>query len=512
MDFDAIEALVTERIGLVIRDKDRQNFQQNIGARLKTRGVTDKEYLDFLRGAGAAAQEEWDKLHFALTVGESYFFRDRGQIDLIRDVVFPALIRENQAARKMRIWSAGCSTGEEPYSLAMLLDNLLPDLAEWDIRILATDLNRFALEKARLGLYPEWSFRKMEPVWRDRYFVRSKFEWQLDRKIRKMVEFRTGNLAADPLPDSSAGLADLDFIFCRNVFIYFSRETVEWIAERMSRALRPGGYFMSGHGELFNLKLPELRVEMHPNSVIYRRLDGPAPARVPVRPPAAAASVAPAPPPAPEPPTSSPPSPPAPPARPPSRPAPALMGRETSKVSAGSDISKDSPEDVQTDEYAQLEELMRAHRYEDLIRRTGQAAQMPIDNPALYLVARAYANLGDHASALVACERALEGGIARASEVLLLKARIIEESGHPEQALELLRRALYLDPDNVPAYLEMAEAYDRIGQPNRARKQRETALSLLKKLNSGTEIDRYEGITAGELTGDLETLLARNHE
>ncbi len=493
----AIELLVTERIGIVIRDKDRSNFDQTIAARLKVKRQTEADYLVFLQMGGPAAAEEWDKLHFALTVGESYFFRDRGQMDLIRDTIFPSIFREKADSRHIRIWSAGCSTGEEPYSLAMLLDFMFPDKTGWTIDVLATDLNKFALEKARLGVYSEWSFRKMEPAWRDRYFVKTGFEWQLDRSIRKMVTFRENNLTLNNLPDPSAGLASLDFIFCRNVFIYFSRETVAQIATGMARALRPGGYFLVGHGELFNLNIPDLRQEMFPNSVLHRRQEGDRPAPrsaltrpVPLEPPETTTTIqvtAPA----------------------PAAPTEAMPAAPPPPVRATPFVFSATPAEALPIDF--LEGLLIQRRYRDIIQKAGPPESRPVGDPVLGLLARAYANLGDHARALLACERALENGVGTVA-ILVLQAQIIEESGHAARALEILRKALYLDPGYIPAYLEMAEALEREGQPDRARKQRETALGLLKKLNSGTEIDRYEGTTAGHLVRDLELILSRSHE
>lgn len=532
---DEIEALVTERTGIVIRDKDRRNFESTIRARLRATELDGPGYRLFLKQGGPGAAEEWERLHFALTVGESYFFRDQGQMDLIRDVVFPALLRENKPDRKLRIWSAGCSTGEEPYSLAMILDDMLGDENEWNVQILATDINKHALDKARLGVYGEWSFRKMDEARRDRYFKRIDQEWELEERIRSMVSFREVNLAALQLPDPARDLSDIDFIFCRNVFIYFGRETVERIANDMARGLRPGGYFLAGHGELYNLTLPDLRLEMHPGSVIHRKLEigaarsvseKPKPVVVPTPSQTAPSQSAPG----------SPPRPPlapiqdnrpAPTARPveratpsatslPGSPRPPSASESRTKAPLTPPTKKPAPpaaapETVGKQDLEPLEDLLRARRYRELITRIGPRENYASGDPVLYLAARALANLGEHEQALEACRRASQGA-ERPAEIMVLEAQILEESGQARAALEILRQALYLTPDYIPGYLEMAAAYDREGDSARARKQRQTALGLLKKLNSGTEIDRYEGTTAGELALGLEGLLSRSDE
>ena len=154
-----------------------------------------------------------------LTNGETYFFRDHGQFDLLRLRLLPELIERRRDAKTLRLWSAGCSSGEEAYSLAMLLDMLLPKRDGWNILILGSDIDEAALAKARRGHYGQWSFRMAPPALKQRYFQRKGDEWMLDERIRSMVTFRTSNLIGETFP--SAELRDMDLILCRNVFIYF---------------------------------------------------------------------------------------------------------------------------------------------------------------------------------------------------------------------------------------------------------------------------------------------------
>src|SRR6185369_9731239 len=121
------------------------------------------QYLQRLAAQPDAASDPWRDLVCDLTIGESYFFRDQGQMALLRDHLLPELIARNASSRCLRLWSAGCSTGEEPLTLAMLLDELLPQRASWKVTILGTDLNPAAIEKARSGTYGTWSFRGVPP-------------------------------------------------------------------------------------------------------------------------------------------------------------------------------------------------------------------------------------------------------------------------------------------------------------------------------------------------------------
>ncbi|TAN58870.1 MAG: chemotaxis protein CheR, partial [Rhodospirillales bacterium] len=176
--------------------------------------------------------------------GETYFFRDQGQIDLLRLRLLPELIRRRQDTKQLSLWSAGCASGEEAYSLAMLVDMLLPERDGWDIKILGNDIDQTALAKARRGLYGQWSFRMVPPALHQRYFQQRGDRWVLDERIRRMVSFRALDLIEGPYPGGD--LRDMDLILCRNVFIYFNPGAVKGVADKLSATLSEGGYLLTG--------------------------------------------------------------------------------------------------------------------------------------------------------------------------------------------------------------------------------------------------------------------------
>ncbi len=158
-----------------------------------------------------------------LTVGETYFFREQKSLEILEGYVLPELIRtRRENEKRLRIWSAGCCTGEEPYSIAILLAKLIPDLKDWKITILGTDLNPRSLQKASEGVYSEWSFRGT-PEWvGERYFTRAKDgRWAVLPSIKKMVTLHYLNLAEDAFPSLLSNTNAMDVIFCRNVLMYF---------------------------------------------------------------------------------------------------------------------------------------------------------------------------------------------------------------------------------------------------------------------------------------------------
>lgn len=202
-------------------------------------------------------------------IGETYFFRDHGQFDLLRLCLLPELIKRRRGAKKLLLWSAGCSSGEEAYSLAMLVDMLLPKHDGWDILILGSDIDQTALEKARRGRYGQWSFRMVSPSLQQQYFQRQGNEWVLDERIRRMVTFRAGDLIREVI--SGGELRDMDLIVCRNVFIYFPADAVAAVAEKLAAALSEGGYLMTGHTELIGHRVQNLQTRLFAEGVVYQR-------------------------------------------------------------------------------------------------------------------------------------------------------------------------------------------------------------------------------------------------
>ena len=201
--------------------------------------------------------------------GETYFFRDHGQFDLLRLRLLPELIERRRNAKTLRLWSAGCASGEEAYSLAMLVDMLLPARDGWNILILGSDIDETALAKARRGHYGQWSFRMVPPALKHRYFRHKDDEWLLDERIRSMVTFRAGDLIGESCVD--AQLQDMDLILCRNVFIYFGAVAVAAVADKLAAALNKGGYLMTAHTELIGHRVRNLQSRLFAEGVVYQR-------------------------------------------------------------------------------------------------------------------------------------------------------------------------------------------------------------------------------------------------
>lgn len=181
----------------------------------------------------------------AMTTNESFFFRDTSPFRTLREVILPRLIEARRSVRHLRIWSCAASTGQEPYSVAMILAEMGDALRGWEVEILATDYSRPALERARAGLYNQFEVQRgLPPELLDRYFAREGSDWRLAEPIRRMVHFRDANLL-DPF--DTVGRYDL--VFCRNVLIYFDTPTKADVLDRLSRVLAPDGFLFLGGSE-----------------------------------------------------------------------------------------------------------------------------------------------------------------------------------------------------------------------------------------------------------------------
>lgn len=234
---------------------------------MESLGISEKVYYQLLASDFTQSGMEWAELVLLVTTGETYFFRDKIQIELLQKQILPELIDTNCRRRTLKIWSAGCATGEEAYSLAILVDGILPDRAGWEISILGTDINKHYLERAAKGTYGNWSFRNFKPD--ERYFHKLGENWQIDERIRSMLTFRPCNLIQDDFPDAET--RDVDLILCRNVFIYFDAATIAAVARKFAHTLNSGGYLMTAPGEVPNQKIPGLTPKIFPGLVIYRR-------------------------------------------------------------------------------------------------------------------------------------------------------------------------------------------------------------------------------------------------
>lgn len=247
--FAHFQQFLIEESGLYFDEHRLSTLAEKLSERLEVCGV--KSYEDYYRYLkfNSKRRLEFKSLVDTLTIGETFFFRNEAQFEVLKNFVLPQLFKRElkHVLPKIRIWCAGCSTGEEPYSLAILLKELLPNFERWEISILATDINRNSLKSCATGIYGSRTIQTVSSLYLEQYFTRSGQNYLLSDVIKKMVKFTPHNLARDPY--TLPGMLEVDIIFCRNVTIYFDLATLKKVVAGFSTCLLPDGFLFIGHSE-----------------------------------------------------------------------------------------------------------------------------------------------------------------------------------------------------------------------------------------------------------------------
>ncbi len=267
-EFRLFRDLIHRECGLYFGDNKRAFLSSRIGKRLTAKSMGSfYRYYRYLKEGGREQEEELLRLLDILTINETAFFRNRPQFEFLEDVVIPEIAEEKRKRGDFlfRIWSAGCSTGEEPYSIAIsALESLSPRSA-WEIRIYASDLSLTALERADQGIYPEAKLQGVGPERGSRYFTESVDGFRIREEVKRLVIYDFHNLKHEN------GLRDLDVVFCRNVLIYFDPDEQQRVVAKLVRALKPGGYLFLGHSESVQGKIEDLKFVHHGRGTAYRK-------------------------------------------------------------------------------------------------------------------------------------------------------------------------------------------------------------------------------------------------
>jgi chemotaxis protein methyltransferase CheR len=265
-DFDALRQLIREHCGIWLGDSKVTFLQVRLADRLRARNISSaQEYYYFLK-YDAHGHEEMQRLIDAVTVNETWFFRETGPIDAWRKTVLPDLIKRSG---RLRMWSAGCATGEEPYTLAMLLLEDYPATAAARFEILATDISQRALEAARAGVYDPYSLRHTEPYWLAKYFQpASGGRQEVCENVRRLVRFGQANLID---PALAQRVRAMDAILCRNVIIYLDDQSRRAALTNFYAALKPAGHLMLGHSESLVHTVTPFEVARVGGTIMYRK-------------------------------------------------------------------------------------------------------------------------------------------------------------------------------------------------------------------------------------------------
>lgn len=429
-----------------------------------------------------------------LAVGETYFFREPATFAVLEQQILPALIADRRTSgKRIRIWSAGCSTGEETYSLAILLARLIPDIERWSITLLGTDINPRFLAMAANSTYREWSFRGV-PAWVRRGYFHDLGggSYALLPGVKKLARFDYLNLVDDAYPCFENDTAAMDIVMCRHVLMYFDAAAAHAVVQKLRRALVNGGWLIVSQTEASATLYSGLASVTFPDSLIYRKEgDGQAvgidtswrtdrdstalvvPAVAELR--------------------------------------PLDVGATSILVDATGAPAQSEPTELQLAARKAMDSTADANGPAHVEHGNGERA---LDTPyaediggpqGLAQLARAHANRGRLGNARQYCEAAVSTDKLN-PELRYLLASILMEQGHLEDAAACLKQVLYLDPNFVLAHFALGAAYRREGRFDQATRHFAIAARLLRTCAPGTSLPLAEGLSAARLLDIIETM------
>jgi chemotaxis protein methyltransferase CheR len=275
-EFRLLRDFIHERFGLFFEDSQRGSLRGRLAGRLASLDLMSfEDYYHYLR-FGPQKADELQRMVSHLTNNETYFYRENPQLNVFADTVLKNLKERKSEAddRRLRVLSAGCSTGEEVHTLAMIVYDSGQFFWNWDVQIVGMDVDTAALEKARKGVYHQNSFRSISPALVERHFVKQGTGAQVKDSIRKLVRLRHGNIVD---PASYEGLRPLDVVFCRNVLIYFSDAMIGKVVRIFHEVLAPGGYLFLGHAESLS-RITDLFTPIRfQGAMVYQKAGAPLP-------------------------------------------------------------------------------------------------------------------------------------------------------------------------------------------------------------------------------------------
>lgn len=398
--------------------------------------------------------EMWQALLAAFTIGETYFMRDPQHFKLLRETILPALIlnRRQTGQLQLDVLSVACSTGEEPYSMAIVMNELLPDIAHWTINLYGLDINAAALAQAQRAVYRTWSFRHVNDTFLRRYFVPHEEAYALRQEIVEQVTFVRGNLT-NPLP-----LPSFDIIFCRNVLLYFTARHVQIAEDNLYRALKPEGWLVLGSAEALRHRRERWQISPLTDAPFYQKTHR--------------------------------------------QPTPPLRQVTIPDPSQPLPIAAPAPVDV-GDAVAAL----RAGDFDHAEQLMGQRLQeAPNDARASTLLAFIFANRKAYPEARVQLENALRAD-PTLSDAHYLRAVIFNEQLEASQAERSLQAALYYHRDHLPSLLMWGLLLLQRGDLPRAHKIWERARTYAADRPVDDLLSDVSEMSVGQMLGMLAAQL-----
>jgi chemotaxis protein methyltransferase CheR len=477
---------VSGKLGLYFPRERWQDLARGAGSCARTFGHRDAwSCIEWLL-SHPVAKSELERLASYLTVGETYFFRDEPAFAALKAHTLPELIRRREDDKHLRIWSAGCCTGEEPYSIAILLGQMIPNLDDWNLTLLATDINPDFLRKAESGQYGEWSFRGTPPWIRQRYFsAAGQSRFDIDAGVRRRVTFSYLNLAEDVYPSLLNSTNAIDIIFCRNVLMYFSQEHTQKVICKLHRCLADDGWLVVSPSEASQRLFTGFTTVNYPGAIFFKKgalrpgltgadtvqsfnlpvSHGSSPREADTR---------------------------------------SLMSHRPTTLHRAAGLHRPAPRDL----LREADVLYDQGRYHEAIETLRVVlAQNPVNAKVMTRLAKTLANQGRLADAVVWCEKAIAADKLDPAAHYLL-AIILQEQGQDANTAVSLKRALYLDPDFALAHFALGNLARLQGRHQESQRHFGNAIAVLANYSEDDCPPESEGVTAGRLKEIIQAATA----
>ena len=485
---------VSERMGLYYNDANLLTLLKGVEKATNTFGYRDVKTCIQQMLKIKWNEAEIQTLASYLTVGETYFFRHIEQYDYFIDKILKKELLASPNHKELKIWSAGCCTGEEAYTFAIMLKHNLPLLnRKLKVTIVGTDINPVYLAKAKEGLYSKHSFRKTPKNIVNKYFTKmDKMNYKLNSEIKEMVTFDYLNLGTDSYPLKKKNVYDFDVVFCRNVFIYFNEKTIEDVVSRMQKTLRKNGCFFVSPTETMMIPRSIFHAVRTDKLMIFKKtVSKQHKTLLPLK----------------------------------------ATKNLTDKKSSSASYKKAKPIEkigrnaVKQKQFDQIKEkpislenvmqsvdvLMKDGRYEALIPLIKDDILQKTKNKQLLryayqMLTNVYVNIGEVEEAIKVCKKAIASD-KLSPEMHYLHSTVLFNAGKRDEAIVALKKVLYLNNQHIMANFTLGNLYRNLGRRKNAEKYFKKTLSFLNILPKTQELYDSGGITAGNLINMVDDII-----
>ena len=470
-----ISEFVAEHLALNFPKERWSDLERHITAAATECGYIEVEPFVQRILSSPMTHEHVDILSTHLTINETYFWREPETFEALENSILPELIRSRQGQKRIKIWSAGCSTGEEPYSIAIALHRAIPQIQDWDITVLATDINHRIVQRAAAGSFSQWSFRN-SPQWLTEQYVslKEKDIFEIIPEIKRMVKFEYLNLADDVFPSPLNDTNAMDLIFCRNVLMYFSEKRCRQVVRGLFNSLIHNGYLVVSASELSLQSLSAFTAVNFPGMVLFQKtsknlnVQQLIPAEGPVHTPLGYPWQL--------------------------RPVSTNDEREPPLREIESAILPE-PE-ITLPIVPRIEEAAALYAQGKYAEVTEVFHHGELTSEEQILFIRSCVNQGMMESALQSCATAIAADRLNPG-LHYLYATLLEENDQLEKAVTSHKHAIFLDSNFVLSYYSLGIIYRRLGDVNRAQRYADNVLAMLNTCNQDEILFASEGLTAG---------------